>query len=258
MPKKLGLILNSETVKEELHVAVENAVNIMSGDLLAVKDLIKQLFTAPERLRDGIYLECFLAYLLCVYDYDPEKREFIDNNNRKLAEMLAEVTPNPEAGYEGNPSVLKENAKRIVKLIDEAGTIQKAIYYANLTRAAINGHITRDHFFKLSNCVRMLTDEDLIFFEGHIQKQGTGTIKDDYDFIDDYRSVGLLKEVKDGFSYTQRAFELLKYGLKYEDTVIIPADIQKRMMVSFPETWDGGFEVHGETLEFKKATSSAK
>lgn len=253
MSEKLGLILGSEAVNAEIETVVENAVGIMTGDLMAGKNLIRQVFTAPARIRDGIYLECFMAYLLCVYEYNGKTKEFIDNNKRKLAEMLAEVTPNPEAEYEGNPRVLKENAKRIVKLIDEAGTIQKAIYYANLTRAALNGHITRNQFFKLSNCVRSLTDEDLLFFEGHIQKLGTGTITDDYDFIDDYRSVGLLKEVKDGFSYTQRAFELLKYGLKYEDTVIIPADIQRRMMASFPETWNGGFEVHDGTLEFKNS-----
>ena len=40
-----------------------------------------------------------------------------------------------------------------------------------------------------------------------------------------------MKEVNEGFSYSKRAFELLKYGLKYEENIQIPNDIQDRMVI---------------------------
>ncbi len=189
-----------------------------------------------------------MAYLLHVYDYDEKNGNISDCNKRKLAELLAEDTPNLEAGYMGNLNMLRENSKRIVKLIDDAGTIQKSIYYANLTRATLNDCIDRNKFFKLCNCVRILTEEDLSFLANDVQKTGTSTIEGDKEFIDDFRAVGLLIEVEGGFAYTLRAFELLKYCLAYEGTVSIPGDIQRRMVMSAMKLEDIEKAVSGDTI----------
>ena len=250
----LTLLLGSETLKDEISSFTENAIGAFMMDPNAVKDLVKEIWSMPSRIRDGIYWENFAAYLLHVYDYDAEKAVLVDNNKKKLAEMLAEDTPNQNSEYPGNPDRLRENIKRLVKLLDDAGTTQKIIYYANLTRAASNDLISRDKFFKLCKCVARLTEEDIWFFINHIQKTGTATIKDDLEFIDDFRSVGLLKEVDEGFAYTNRAFELLKYGLKYEDDIKIPEGIQERMMVGTAKLEEIGdlFDVEGETLTIGK------
>ena len=84
-----------------------------------------------------------------------------------------------------------------------------------------------------------------------IQKRRTSTITEDNGLIDDFRAVGLMKEVNEGFSYSKRAFELLKYGLKYEENIQIPNDIQDRMMIGSisSKSIDDSFHVEGETLK---------
>ena len=245
-------LFGAETIKTETSTFIENAIGTIAMDPVAAMNLLKEIWTMPLRIRDGIYWENFVVYLFHLYDYDESRGELINYNKRKLAEMLAEDTPNSEAGYIGNPEKLRENSKRLIKLLDDAGTKQKAIYYANLTRAALNDSIDRNKFFKLCNCVRILTEEDLLMIVSSIQTIQTSTIKDDLEFIDDFRSAGLLKEVEGGFAYTKRAFELLKYCLKYEESVQIPKDIKKRLMMSEITLKDIDEIIHvdNETLVF--------
>lgn len=225
-------IIKSYTVKREVKTMVENAIGaFLNNDPCASIKLIEEIKSAPVRIRDGIYWENFEEYLLHVYDFDETTGRLNDNNKRKLKEMLAQDTPNPAAGYKGNMDRLRENAKRLVLLIDNAGTVQKSIYYANLTRALLNELISVDKFFKLCYCINSLTEEDLEFFADDIQKMQISTITTDRENIDDFRSVGLLREVENGFFYTLRAFELLKYGLKYEEDIQIPNNIQERMTI---------------------------
>lgn len=66
-----------------------------------------------------------------MYDIDDAGR-IRCSHKKKLAEMLTEQLPNEDAGYEGDTDKLSENAKRLVKIIDDAGTIQKTIYYSKL------------------------------------------------------------------------------------------------------------------------------
>lgn len=229
--KSLTNLLKSKVLINEKKSFIDNAIGVFTKDPVSVMKLFEEIRTFPSRIRDEIYWENFETYLFHVYDYDKEKSILVNKNKKELSVLLAEATPNQDADYPGNPEHLREGAKRLVKLLDDAGTKQKSVYYANLTRAALNDYITRDKFFKLCKCISELTEEDICRFISHIQKTGTNTIKDDFDFIDDFRSVGLLKEVYGGFAYTNRAFELLKYGFKYEEDVKIPDGIQERMMV---------------------------
>ncbi len=223
--------LKSETIKNEINPFTENAIGVFMKDPVSIVKFLEEIKSFPSRIRDAIYWENFTTYIFRVYDYDEEKSMLVDKYKKKLSEMLAENTPNEDSDYTGNTNRLRENVKRLIKLLADAETTPKAVYYANLTRAALNDLITRDKFFKLCKCVSELTEEDICLFINNITRTQTATIKDDLDFIDDFRSVGLLKEVSDGFSYTSRAFELLKYGLKYEDNIKIPAEIQERVMV---------------------------
>ena len=79
-------------------------------------------------------------------------------------------------------------------------------------------------------------------------------IKADRDNLDDFRAVGLLMEVEEGFSYTRRAFELLKFGLKYEESIVIPESIQSRMTVGTISRGeiDKMFHVEGYALRIGK------
>lgn len=92
-----------------------------------------------------------------------------------------------------------------------------------------------------------MTEEDLAFLISDIRRTGKNTIKEDRDNIDDFRAAGLLKEVDGGFTYTIRAFELMKYGLAADDNIQIPKEIQERMMAGMIKLEDI-VNVDGETL----------
>lgn len=213
------------TAKDFYH----NILDVFSLDPVAALDLVKSVKNLPSTIRDGIFFECFETYILNLNEYDHKKKAFVEDNLRKMAISLAEASPNDEAGYVGDPNKLHEYSKRIVKLIDDCGTIQKAVYLANISRAFAKNEIDKRLFFKLGQCIRMLTEEDLLFLRKNVAE---GTISGDSDYVDDFRSQGLMYEVDSGFAYSKRAFQLLKYALNYEGVVPIPEKFPDRNVLA--------------------------
>lgn len=113
--------------------------------------------------------------------------------------------------------------------IDECGTVQKSVYISNLARSILQGYIDTKTFFKLCKCVIDLTEEDLDFINRNITKD---TIETDEDYIDDFRALGLMKEVNGGFDYTERAFLLRNYALDYEGQNDMPESFRERQINS--------------------------
>lgn len=223
--KSVKGIIMPDSTKDTAGEIFKDAVGALQKDPISAWSLIKNMKNLPSALRDSIFMECLQVFLLNSYPFDLDKQEFVGDNLISLAIVLADASPNQEAGYAGNPEVLREYAKRIVKLIDDCGTIQKAYYLACLTRALTSRAIDTKKYFKLCQCIRNLTEEDLLFLKSHISQN---IITTDEDYIDDFRALGLLKDVDDGFAYTPRAFELKKYALNYEGNVIIPASFPER------------------------------
>ncbi len=215
----------SDSAEDTTGEIFKDAVGALQKDPISAWSLIKNMKNLPSTLRDSIFMECLQVFLLNSYTFDLEKQEFVGDNLISLTVALAEASPNQEAGYAGNPEALREYAKRIVKLIDDCGTIQKAYYIACLTRAIRSHSIDTTKYFKLCHCIRNLTEEDLLFLKSHISKN---IITTDEDYIDDFRALGLLKDVDDGFAYTKRAFELKKYALDYEGNVVMPETFPER------------------------------
>lgn len=222
-------IVSSETTKTVTKDLYHNILDVISMDPLAAINLIKEAKNLPSTIRDGIFIECFEAYILNLNEYDPIKKQFVEDNLKKMAISLAEVSPNQESGYEGDADRLHEYSKRIVKMIDDCGTVQKAVYLANISRAFAKHEIDKRDFFKLGQCIRMLTEEDLLFLSKNVM-EGTITGYDDY--VDDFRGLGLMYEVDGGFAYSKRAFLLLKYALDYEGTVHIPEKFPVRNIIA--------------------------
>ena len=214
------------TAKDFYH----NILDVFSLDPVAALDLVKSVKNLPSTIRDGIFFECFEAYILNLNKYDDKKKAFIEDNLKNMAISLAEASPNDEADYEGDPDRLHEYSKRIVKLIDDCGTIQKAVYLANISRAFAKHEIDKRLFFKLGQCIRMLTDEDLLFLRENI-KDGIDSGESDY--IDDFRGVGLMYDVDGGFHYSLRAFKLLEHALDYEGKVSVPEKFPERNVLTF-------------------------
>lgn len=242
--------VSSRTVKSTAKDFYHNILDVFSMDPVAVVELIKEVKKLPSTIRDGIFFECFEAYILNLNEYDCKKKMFIEDNLKKMAVSLAEVNPNEEANYEGNFNRLHEYSKRIVKLIDDCGTIQKAVYLANISRAFAKDAIDKREFFKLGQCLRMLTEEDLMFLKKNIKE---GTVSGAGDYVDDFRGVGLMYEVDGGFAYSPRAFKLLKYALDYEGDVRIPEKFPERNVIAtmtedeIDEIWNDNVEINKKT-----------
>ena len=235
----------SKSAKTAVRDLYNKVLDVISLDPLAAIDLIKQSKALPTTVRDGIFFEAFEAYILNLNDYDSDKKEFIENNLQNMAISLAEVSPNQESGYEGDDVRLHEYSKRIVKLIDDCGTIQKAVYLANISRIFAKHEIDKKDFFKFGQCIRMLTEEDLLFLKENIRE---GTIDGDGDYIDDFRGLGLMYEVEGGFAYSKRAFRLREYALEYERTVYIPEKFPERQ-VTMEYTEDEINEIFNEAID---------
>ena len=184
------------TVKDFYH----NILDVFSLDPVAALDFVKSAKNLPSTIRDGIFFECFEAYILNLNKYDDKKKVFVEDNLKNMAVSLAEVSPNDEANYVGDSDKLHEYSKRIVKLIDDCGTIQKAVYLANISRAFAKHEIDKRLFFKLGQCIRMLTEEDLLFLRENIKD---GIVSGESDYIDDFRGLGLMYDVEGGFQFTK-------------------------------------------------------
>lgn len=219
MLNKISVTVKSSTVQEAGKTILSDLLGVFMCDPTAALSLAGNLKNLPLTIRDGIFLECLEIYILNSYQFNEETSQFEAQNLQSLAVALAAASPNADSGYEGNPEKLIEYAKRLIKLIDDCGTKQKAYYLACITRSLLSKQINTHKFFQLSRCIRNLTEEDLLFLCEHIQK---GNISRDEEYIDDYRALGLIYETNDGFSYSKRAFELKKYALCYESHVEIP------------------------------------
>ena len=109
----------------------------------AAWSMLEDVKKLSSTIRDGIFFECLETYILYSYRYNEETNQFESENLQSLAEALADASPNTEANYEGRPDKLNEYAKRLIKLIDDCGTKQKARYIASLTRALLSKQIDR-------------------------------------------------------------------------------------------------------------------
>lgn len=230
-------ILMADATKENAVVVFKDAIGALMKNPIEAWDLVKDMRSLPSVIRDQIFIECLQVFLLNSTEYDLEKQEFVDNTLTSFAVALAEVSPNIEAGYEGDPDRLVEYAKRVVKIIDDCGTIQKSYYLACLARAVRAKYITSTEFFKYSHCIRNLTEEDLQFLGENITQN---VITTDEEYIDDYKALGLMKDVDGGFAYTKRAFKLVKYAIIYEENVVLPETFPERFMPITVTDIDGG------------------
>lgn len=228
--------VSSETSRDTAKDFCHNILDVFSLDPVAALDLVTEVKNLPSTIRDGIFFECFEAYILNLNEYDHKKKAFVEDNLKKMAISLAKVSPNDGADYAGDSNKLHEYSKRLVKLIDDCGTIQKAVYLANISRAFAKHEIDKRLFFKLGQCIKILTEEDLLFLRENVK---VGTISGEGDYVDDFRGLGLMYEVEGGFSYSPRAFKLLEHALDYEGKVSIPEKFPVRNVTTItPMTED--------------------
>lgn len=229
---KLGELKSSFSNTLENVGDLGNSLLLMAMSILTKDPVggISEFFSSVHSagtLRDAIFLDSFKHFLSNLYM--DKQNILVDMNIKAFSEVLAEASPNRKSGYQGNPRLLEEYAKRLIVVIDECGTIKKSEYIANLGRAVINGVVDTATFFRLCRCVVNLTEEDLAFIRDNVSED---KIETDEEYIDDFRALGLLKEVDGGFDYTKRAFQLKKFALDYEGNTKIPETFRERQIMA--------------------------
>ena len=115
--------VSSETAKTAAKDFYHNLLDVFSLDPVAALDLIKDIKNLPSTIRDGIFFECFEAYILNLNEYDYKKKEFVEDNLKKMAISLAEVSPNDEADYAGDPN--PDKPEKFLQFLQFSSIIKK-------------------------------------------------------------------------------------------------------------------------------------
>lgn len=211
MKSKKGKIMSTrlikdEKIKENATALLESAISCMlEPNIISVSTLIAKFSGSISTVRDAILWENFKTFIENLEE-NAENTKIINKLSGKLAEM-------------GDSH---ENAKRIIKCIDEVGTKHKAIYLSNLTRALCADNINSNLYFKLCNCIIRLTEEDLVFLDKDISRRKekliySEEIEKDSVYID-FKNEGLLLEADDGeggLGYTKKAIDVCNYAINY-------------------------------------------
>lgn len=144
---------------------------------------------------------------------------------RKLSERLEEY---------GNE---RENAISIIKAIDSVESEKKARHLANLTQSVINSEIDVKLYMRLIHVSKQLIEEDISFLATNITKE----MFVDNPHLDDFFAYGLIRGVDGGYVYTERAWDLVQYGISRGHDVNRPDEIPKRTVFAIGIS-DYGYE----------------
>ncbi|WP_289782751.1 hypothetical protein [uncultured Phocaeicola sp.] len=214
-----------------------------------------QLLSAPKTVGESMLFDNFKMFLRA----DPANQgifnpdEFNSNVLSELGTKLAEASPNDEADYLGDESRLRGYAKKIIKIIWECDSEEKAEYMANLTRAFIRGLISKEQYFKLSRCIATLTENDLQIIGDEARE---GNVIAEAEYIEEFSGLGLMYSVAGGACYSHKAILLRQYAIQYncESTPgsNLPS-IPRATFTPFASTddTDGIFDSHGNKNEGK-------
>ena len=136
---------------------------------------------------------------------------------RRLAERLEES---------GNK---QENATNIVYAINRIDDQRKAKYLSWLTLSLINNDIDFDDYFRLIKAVENLVYADLICLSNNVEKIRID-LKDAH--IDDFLSNGLIYSIDGGYAYSDKAYNLVEYGIRRGDKIRRPEVAPGRQIFS--------------------------
>lgn len=199
-------------LKKYGYSTVEDLVNaILNRDVVALINFLKDVINSPCFIRDALFWNNFIEYVDNAFCNEGELRKF--------SGMLAE-NENSE-----------ENAKRIIKIIADIDTRKKTLYVANLTRAYCAKSIGVEKYFKLSQVIVRLIDEDLIFLSENINDSFIQDVNSDR--IDDFIACGLLTQIGGKFKYSSRAWDLVNFALKYDQPIDIPKQMPERQLINY-------------------------
>lgn len=188
---------------------MEILVSFITKDPAVFIKEIKRIISTPTSIKDALFWNNFLNFL--------SEGRFSYEMLRKFSEKLEE---------EGDS---RSSAIKIVESISKIDEPIKARYIANLTQSLINGQIDRLNYFRLINTINSLIGDDLQYIADNIEHSGT-ILNDKH--IDDFVSAGIMRNVEGGYYYTERAYDLVEFGIRKGHNIKRPSHIPDRMIFS--------------------------
>ena len=175
-------------------------------------DRLKQLY----KLLCEQHSICDMRFLHNYYLFLNEGK-FNPKQLRRFSERLEE---------QGNK---EDYAMMILGVIDSIDSKYKARCIANLTQSVVNDEIDVKKYLRLIHTLKSLIEEDLTYLDRNIQGGTVTNIEN----LDDYLTYGILRPVNRGYAYTERAHDLVQFGIKRGHDYRRPSSIPQRDIFSY-------------------------
>ena len=202
------LLASNNTVKEDSKSFINDIIEGVLGNPLAIAKVIVAIAKSPFYIREQLFWSKIEAFLNGIY--------LEENDCAILRAKLAE---------NGNSN---ENVLRLVASIDRAETMQKIQYLVNVTRCLLTNFIDRPTYFRICHAVTFSLEEDLSFLKEHIDEEDL--VYNSY--VQGLLTTGLMyQSVIDGndeskYSFTPLAKLVDQYAVSYENLERYPNPMQ--------------------------------
>lgn len=210
-----------EVIDQNKSTILDLIIDVLFGGSSDKLKLLGDVLLKDGRISDIIFWNNFQMFI--------KEGSFDVAILRKLSEKLEE---------HGNK---KDYGIAIIKAIDDVESNQKARCLANLTQSVINSEITVENYFRLIHTSKQLIREDIEFLSKKITKE---TFLEN-EHLDDYLVNGLIRQVDGGYVYTDRAWDIVEFGISRGHKIDRPKRIKEREVYSI----GGGIHDFGDEDE---------
>ncbi len=197
-----------EVIEENKSTILDMVIDVLFGGPTDKLKMLSEVLLKDGRIGDLIFWNNFIVFL--------KEGNFDVIKLRKLSEKLEE---------HGNT---KSYGIAIIKAIDDVESEEKARCLANLTQSVINSQVTVENYFRLVHTLKQLIRDDFEFLSENISKAKFFS----NEHLDDYLITGLIREVDGGYVYTERAWDLVEFGILRGHKIERPDKIEEREIFS--------------------------
>lgn len=138
-------------VKAPARNFVDNAINALFGNPVVFEKCLEAVINSPFFIREQIFWTKLSMFLDGINLSDEDRAIF----RAKLSENGTE----------------RENAERLITLIDRTDTKKKIRYFINATRCLLADFITSSEYFRICNLITNILYEDLEFLGKNISSE---------------------------------------------------------------------------------------
>ena len=210
MNKDLLQEIGTELKNNTKTTLLEALINCFIQDSVDFGKNIIELLHQTKSIPDMILWNNFYLFL--------QEGKFDYDILRKLAVKLEES---------GNK---KENATTIVYTVSWIDDPRKAKYISWLTLSVIdNGSdMDFDKYFRLVKAIENFIYADLVYLSENVENV---TIDLNNSHIDDFLANGMIYRIDGGFAYTDKAYDLVEYGIKRGHSIRRPKEKPERQII---------------------------